>query len=128
MCPWSAIAILLFAELLTASPVFAAPTVHGVASWYGARFEGKRMADGCLFRAHKLTAASPYLPIGAWVRVRDRRTHRSVIVPIEDRGPWIDGRMIDLSEAAAERIGMHEEGLAAVDVEVIARAKAPPCR
>jgi len=94
--------------------------VNGVASWYGAWHEGRTMANGKPFRAGNLTAASPVLPIGAWVRVRRHR--RSVVVQITDRGPYAGGRMIDLSRAAAERLDMIAAGIVAVSIE---RIRAP---
>lgn len=98
----------------------------GMASWYGGRFEGKPMANGCPFHRHALTAASRILPLGARVRVRLRG--KSVIVPITDRGPYHRGRDLDLSEAAAARLGMLNLGLAHVEIERIGDAGASACR
>ena len=97
----------------------------GVASWYGAAFEGKRMANGCRFHRHALTAASRALPLGERVRVRLRG--KSVIVPVTDLGPYISGRVIDLSEAAAARLGMIRSGLANVEIERLG-GTLPRCR
>jgi rare lipoprotein A len=103
-------AIVLHAGLAIAAPV-------GLASWYGAWHEGRRMANSCPFHANSLTAASLVFPIGAWVRVRNRRNQRSVTVEITDRGPYIPGRVIDLSRAAADVLDMEAAGLAPVDIE-----------
>ena len=104
----------------------AAPAMEAVASWYGAAFEGKRMANGCPFRRHALTAASRVLPLGERVRVRFRR--HSVIVPVTDRGPYWPGREIDLSEAAAARLGIIDLGLARVEITRIGGPAMRSCR
>jgi rare lipoprotein A len=75
------------------------------------------MSNGCVFRADRLTAASRVLPIGAWVRVTSRRNRRSVVVEITDRGPYVAGRVLDLSRAAAERLDMVAAGIVLVSIE-----------
>lgn len=97
---------------------FRAPEVT-TASWYGGRFVGRPMAGGGIFRGDRLTAAHRSLPFGTRVRVTDLRNGRSVIVRITDRGPYLPGRGIDLSHAAAKALGMVERGLAKVRIEVI---------
>ena len=87
---------------------------RGTASWYGERFQGLETASGEVFDMNQLTAAHRELPFGAQVRVIHLRTGASVSVVINDRGPCIDGRDIDLSMAAARVLGMVEEGLAPV--------------
>jgi peptidoglycan lytic transglycosylase len=77
------------------------------------------MADGCPFHAGLVTAASPILPIGAWVRVRNLRNGLVILVQIVDRGPYVRGRVLDLSEEAARRLDMRTSGLAAVSIEVL---------
>jgi rare lipoprotein A len=89
----------------------------GTASWYGEPFQGLETASGEVFDMNQLTAAHRELPFGAEVRVIHLRTGASVSVVINDRGPCIDGRDIDLSMAAARALGMVEEGLAAVLIE-----------
>ena len=89
----------------------------GTASWYGERFQGLETASGEIFDMNQLTAAHRQLPFGAEVRVVNLRTGASVSVVINDRGPCIDGRAIDLSMAAARALGMVEEGLAPVLIE-----------
>lgn len=91
----------------------------GIASWYGPGFQGRRMANGCVFRQEDSTAASRTLPIGAWVRVRRLHSRRQTIVPITDRGPYISGRVIDLSRSAAESLDMIGPGLVVVTIEVL---------
>jgi len=90
---------------------------HGVASWYGPGFHGHRTASGCRFNMYALTAAHRSLPFGTLVRVTNRRNQRSCIVKITDRGPYAHGRIIDLSQKAAQTIGM--SGTANVLLEVI---------
>lgn len=85
----------------------AAPEVgRGLASWYGPRFHGRRTASGERFDMHALTAAHPTLPFGSIVRVENVETGRSVDVRINDRGPHIKQRIIDLSRAAARALGL----------------------
>ncbi|MFB4392576.1 MULTISPECIES: septal ring lytic transglycosylase RlpA family protein [unclassified Pseudomonas] len=89
----------------------------GVASYYGARHHGKRTASGEPFNQHGLTAAHRSLPFGTRVVVTNLNNQRSVVVRINDRGPHIRGRLIDLSRAAAEKIGMLRSGTARVRVQ-----------
>ncbi len=81
-------------------------TLSGRASWYGPGFHGRRTASGETFNTNALTAAHRTLPFGAKVRVVNKRTGRSVVVRINDRGPYAHGRIIDLSQAAAKAIGL----------------------
>jgi rare lipoprotein A len=90
---------------------------RGTASWYGERFNGLETASGEVFDMNQLTAAHRELPFGAEVTVIHLKTGASVSVVINDRGPCIDGRDIDLSKAAAHALGMVEEGLAPVLIE-----------
>lgn len=115
----SSIALLACAG--TAGAAYASPLAmtHGIASWYGRWHEGHRMANGHLFHSAEMTAASREYPLGVWVLVRDRRTLRMVAVRITDRGPYIAGRVIDLSQAAAYALGMIDSGLDMVDIQVI---------
>ena len=90
-----------------------------VASWYGPGFYGNRTANGEVFRPGDLTAAHKSLRFGTRVRVTNLNNNRSVIVRINDDGPHVPGRTIDLSEAAAARIGMLSSGIAPVKLEVL---------
>ena len=83
----------------------AAGVQRGAASWYGPGFHGRRTASGEAFNANAMTAAHRSLPFGTRVRVVNERTGRSVVVRINDRGPYVRGRIIDLSHAAARAIG-----------------------
>ncbi len=91
----------------------------GMASWYGPGFHGRRTANGERFNQHGLTAAHRYLPFGTKVKVTNVRTGKSVVVRINDRGPFAHGRVIDLSAAAAKVIGVHRSGVAPVSIDVI---------
>lgn len=82
----------------------------GRASWYGPGFHGRRTASGERFNTHALTAAHRTLPFGTRVRVRNARTGRSVVVRINDRGPYSHGRIIDLSRASASVLGISGVG------------------
>jgi len=132
--------LVIVASLLWISPMFAvsqrakvqpklelkAPTVEikgktyrvhfvGTASWYGEQHQGRKMANGQLFDRHKLTAASWYFPLGTTMRVVNLTNGQSVVVTITDRGPNLRlNRILDLSEAAAKRLGYFDQGLTAV--------------
>ncbi|SET02197.1 septal ring lytic transglycosylase RlpA family protein [Anaerobranca gottschalkii] len=93
--------------------------VVGVASWYGDKFHGNKTASGEIYDKNKLTAAHRTLPFGTLVEVTFLRTGKSVVVRINDRGPFVDGRVIDLSEAAAREIGLRPYGIGDVRVRVI---------
>lgn len=89
---------------------------QGEASWYGPGFAGRPTANGEIFDPRQLTAAHPTLPFGTRVEVRNLDTGRSVVVRINDRGPFVGGRVIDLSRAAAEAIGLIASGVAPVRI------------
>jgi rare lipoprotein A len=111
-----AVGLLLLAALDSGGA--AAPYLErGTASWYGERFHGLETASGEIFDLNQLTAAHRELPFGARVKVIHRITGVSVAVVINDRGPCIAGRDIDLSKAAARALGIIEEGLAPVLIE-----------
>lgn len=98
-----------------------ADILHGAASWYGAQFQGKPTASGEPFDPQKLTAAHKELPFGTEVRVTNEANGKSVVVRINDRGPFAGKRIIDLSRGAAERIGLIKRGVAPVRLEVLSR-------
>jgi rare lipoprotein A len=91
----------------------------GVASWYGGKFHGRTTASGEPYDMHALTAAHPSLPFGTRVRVTNLENGRSVVLRINDRGPFAKRRIIDVSRHAAEHLGFLRAGLAKVRVEVI---------
>jgi rare lipoprotein A len=93
----------------------------GTASWYGAQHHGRRTASGERFDKNGMTAAHRSLPFGTKVRVTNRRNGSSVVVRINDRGPFTRGRIIDVSRSAAQALGMVKSGTAPVVVEVVGR-------
>ncbi len=93
----------------------------GIASWYGGYFHGRTAADGSIYNMYKFTAAHKSLPFGSVVKVTNLRNNNSCIVKITDRGPFIEGRIIDLSKIAAEEIGMLGSGISRVEIEVLGK-------
>ena len=91
----------------------------GTASFYGAKSHGKATASGEAFNMNDLTAAHPKLAFGTRVRVTHLENNRSVIVRINDRGPFVQGRVIDISQAAAVELQMIQSGLARVKIEIV---------
>lgn len=102
--------------LLSAS---AAAARCGEASWYGGKFAGKPTANGEIFDPNSMTAAHRTLRFGTRVRVTDQRTGRSVVVRINNRGPFIKGRIIDLSIGAARRLGFASRGVTPVCLKIL---------
>src|SRR5262245_49722597 len=98
----------------------------GLASWYGGSLNGRRTASGERFDQEALTCAHRSLPIGTRVRVTNLENGRSVVVTVTDRGPFVRGRIIDLSRGAARRLGLLHAGTARVRVEPIERARTAP--
>ncbi|WP_421921252.1 septal ring lytic transglycosylase RlpA family protein [Marinifilum sp.] len=90
----------------------------GKASFYSKYFEGRKTASGEIFRQNKFTAAHKSLPFGTWVKVINMRNKCSVIVCINDRGPFVKGRIIDLSKSAARKIGNLNEGVFQVEIKI----------
>ncbi len=101
-------------------------TEKGIASWYGDPYHGRRTASGEVYDMHAMTAAHKSLPFGTVVRVDRRDTGADVTVRINDRGPFIAGRIIDLSYAAAQVIDLDIDGVAPVKIKVVGREDAPP--
>jgi rare lipoprotein A len=95
--------------------------MSGMASWYGPGFDGNYSASGEIFNASELTAAHPSLPFGTMVRVVNMDNNQSVVVRINDRGPYAHGRVIDISTAAANVIGLISSGVAPVRLEVLSK-------
>jgi rare lipoprotein A len=106
----------------------AAPAIgeaqEGTASWYGPGFHGRRTSSGEPYDQYDLTAAHRTLPLGTWVLVTNERNGRSVRVYVNDRGPYVDGRVIDLSYGAATAIGMVGPGT--VPVRIVVLGTEPP--
>lgn len=93
--------------------------IRGYASYYGDEFHGRLTSNGEVFSQELLTAAHKTLPFGTKLKVTNTKNKRSVIVRVNDRGPFVDGRVLDLSRAAAERIDMKNEGVAFVSITVM---------
>ncbi|MEJ7608845.1 MAG: septal ring lytic transglycosylase RlpA family protein [Bryobacteraceae bacterium] len=107
-----------------AKPPRIGSTESGIASWYGHPYHGRRAANGEIYDMEKLTAAHRTYKFETWVRVKNLTNDKTVDVRIQDRGPFIDGRIIDLSKAAAREIGLLGLGVAKVRLTVIE----PPAR
>lgn len=99
--------------------VEALQTITGSASWYGGKFHGRTTANGERYNMNELTAAHKTLPFGTKVRVTNARTGKAVVVRINDRGPFVGKRVIDLSRGAAQAVGMINQGVAQVKLEVL---------
>ena len=95
------------------------PAHIGEASWYGPGFQGKKTASGEIFDDSKLTAAHKTIPLGSKAKVTNLTNGKTVEVKINDRGPFIDGRMVDLSQAAAKALGMIDRGTARVQIDLL---------
>jgi len=91
----------------------------GIASWYGAPYHNRRASNGEVYDMHAMTAAHRTLPLGSIVRVTNLESKQSATVRITDRGPFIEGRIVDLSQAAAQKIGMLQKGTVQVELEVL---------
>ncbi len=94
----------------------------GMASWYGDDFHGRYTANGEVFDMNSISAAHPTLPLPSYVRVTNLANNRSIIVRVNDRGPYTGGRLIDLSVKTAQLLGFHGQGLARVKVDYVGRA------
>jgi rare lipoprotein A len=94
-------------------------TQTGAASWYGAPYHNRRGSNGQIYNMHAMTAAHRTLPLGSIVRVTNMKTGHSALVRITDRGPFVKGRILDLSYAAAKKIDVWQPGVADVKVEVM---------
>jgi rare lipoprotein A len=110
---------------LKSEPVKPIKVWVGNASWYGPNFDGKKTANGERFNAESLTAAHPNLPFGSWVRVVNTRNGKFEVVRINDRGPYQEGREIDVSYRVARKIGLINSGVSQVRLELM---QLPPKR
>jgi rare lipoprotein A (peptidoglycan hydrolase) len=110
---------------LKSEPVKPIKVWVGNASWYGPNFDGKKTANGERFNAESLTAAHPNLPFGSWVRIVNTRNGKFEVVRINDRGPYQEGREIDVSYRVARKIGLIHSGVTQVRLELM---QLPPKR
>ena len=99
---------------------------RGVASWYGEQFHGRQAANGEIFDMEALTAAHRTMPLGSIVRVVNLANGKYLHVRITDRGPYVNGRILDLSRAAAVQLGMAREGTTHVQVEIVGQRRPQP--
>lgn len=97
----------------------AKPYQVGTASWYGSYFHGKETASGEPFNMYDLTAAHPALPLGTFVKVTNLRNGRTLVVRVNDRGPVVDGRIIDLSYEAARELDLKNRGIQRVRLDLV---------
>ena len=109
---------------VVSSPAHPHPGQLGIASWYGPGFHGNPTANGELYNQHALTAAHPTLPLGTRVEVTNLATGKSVQVRINDRGPYVRGRAIDLSRGAAKKLGMVKAGISRVRIKPLSASQA----
>jgi len=113
--------LVVLAVLVLALPLGSAQArvQEGVVSWYGNQFHARPTASGEPFDSAAMTMAHPTLPFGTQVRVTNLRNGRSVVVRVNDRGPFVGSRIADLSQAAASQIGMMRRGIARVRLEIL---------
>lgn len=97
---------------------------QGIASWYGRRFHGRKTATGEIFDMYAMTAAHKTLPIPSYAQVTNLENNRSVIVRINDRGPYVGNRLLDLSYAAAKKLDIHKNGLGRVEIVALSNDQA----
>lgn len=109
----------VFGQTFVPERVVRSSVARGVASWYGRRFHGNKTAIGEIYDMYALTAAHPTLPLPSYARVTNVANGRSVVVRVNDRGPFVRGRSIDLSYAAAARLGFIQQGSAQVEIEAL---------
>lgn len=97
--------------------------LDGVSSWYGRDFDGKPTASGVIFDSRKLTAAHKKIPLGSIALIKNTENDKEVLVTINDRGPFIKGRILDVSEYSAELLGFKEQGLTNVQIKIVRLGK-----
>ena len=106
------------------APAVGADPMEGLAAYYSSRLNGRATASGKIYNQDDLTAAHPTLPFGTRVKITNTKNNRSVVVTINDRGPMQPDRVVDVSRAAASRLGMLGSGLVPVRLEIVAPATA----
>lgn len=118
--------VIIFLFIGVSHPTFAQKndkTQVGAASWYGSKYHGRKTSSGERYNKNEMTAAHKTLPFGTMVRVTNPANDKSVVLRINDRGPFVGKRIIDVSEAAARKLDIHEDGVARVKVEVLGDSK-----
>jgi len=109
-------------KLIQPEEVVPHESMIGLASWYGPGFQGKQTSSGERYDMYAYTAAHKTWPMGTLVRVENLRNHKSAIVRINDRGPFVGNRILDCSYATARKIGLYEDGVAPVKLTVVGRS------
>lgn len=99
---------------------------RGIASWYGPKFHGRKTSNGETYNMYEMSAAHKTLPIPVFVHVRNLDNGRTAVVRVNDRGPFIEGRIIDLSYAAAQKLGVDGPGTARVEITTLGRDRSQP--
>jgi rare lipoprotein A len=111
--------VLLFFFLITSIQAFSQQTEKGIASYYHDKLEGRATASGEPYKAEAMTAAHPSLPFNTKLKVTNLDNGLSVVVRVNDRGPFVKGRIIDLSKAAARELDFLDKGVARVEIEIM---------
>ncbi len=112
-------ALLCLISFFPAAPLLSAWTQQGVASWYGGIFQGRKTASGETYNTYAYTCAHKTLPFGTMLKVTNLSNNKSVTVRVNDRGPFVDNRIIDLTYAAAKDLDMIRQGTAEIRLEVL---------
>ncbi len=115
--------VLILLILLVSFIIYAEYVETGIASWYGPDFHGKKTANGEIFNTNDFTAAHKTLPFGTIVKITSLENNKTTIVRINDRGPFVTNRIIDLSNAAATQLDMTKKGIMNVKIEVLEKGK-----
>ncbi len=110
---------LIFVAVASSAQQIVAPPLEGKASYYARSFQGRKTASGELFNNHDFTAAHRSYPFGTYLNVVNKKNNLNIIVRVNDRGPFVKNRIIDLTESAARRIGGYHAGLVPVRIEVL---------
>ncbi|MFM8912869.1 MAG: septal ring lytic transglycosylase RlpA family protein [Flammeovirgaceae bacterium] len=113
------IRFILFAACMVITSVGIAQVQTGKASYYADKFEGSPTASGEKYRGSKMTAAHKTLPFGTKIKVTNLANNESVILEVNDRGPFVEGRILDVSKAAAEKLGFFNQGIADIKIEIV---------
>ena len=114
---------LIFCIFLIITLIDASNSIYGKASWYGSKFHGKLMASGKKYNMYDYIAAHKTLPLGTLIKVTNLKNNRCVYVKVMDRGPYVKGRVLDLSYLAAKKIGLIKSGVAKVKIDIVKDTK-----
>ena len=114
---------LIFCIFSIITLIDASNSIYGKASWYGSKFHGKLMASGKKYNMYDYIAAHKTLPLGTLIKVTNLKNNRWVYVKVMDRGPYVKGRVLDLSYLAAKKIGLIKSGVAKVKIDIVKDTK-----